>query len=82
MKETKKPPVLTLFLPFEASREFAKEIRDNLQRKTPGLILDIKLDPTLLGGTTIVYKNQLRDYSLKESLSQNRIKLAQKFKQM
>ena len=55
MKETKKPPVLTLFLPFEAS---------------------------LLGGTTIVYKNQLRDYSLKESLSQNRIKLAQKFKQM
>ncbi|MBI2590556.1 MAG: F0F1 ATP synthase subunit delta [Candidatus Blackburnbacteria bacterium] len=80
MKETKRPPVLTLFLPFEASRDFLKEIRENLQKKIPGVILHIKIDPTLLGGATIVYKDQLRDYSLKNAIEQNKAKIAQKYK--
>lgn len=80
MKETKTQEVLTLFLPFEASRDFVREIRQTLQKRIPGLVLDIKLDPSIVGGAALVYKNQFKDYSLKESMVQNRAKIAQKFK--
>lgn len=72
---------LTLYLAFEADEKTLQSI-GTFARKTfnKTLILDIKVDPSLISGAALVWKGIYKDYSLKSKLAEKRVEISQSFK--
>jgi len=64
-------PILKLQLSFEPSEMVISDIshwaRNNLER---GILLDLTLERTLLGGAVIVYNGKFYDYSVRKKLKE------------
>lgn len=73
--------ILTMYLPFETDEATVNQI-SLFARKTfrPTLILDIKLDPNLIAGTSLVWKGIMRDYSLRAKIQEKKGEILQGFK--
>lgn len=80
-KEIAKLPTLTMYLTFEADEATLAQI-GTFARKTFGLplILNIKLDPTLIAGTALVWKGVIRDYSLRTKIESKKAEILEEFK--
>lgn len=74
--------VLTLYLSFEPDESALSQI-GSFARKTfnlPYLLLDIKIDPSLIAGTALSWKGVYRDYSLRSQLALKKRELWEGFK--
>lgn len=60
------------------TKEIGEWIRSNL--KNPGLIYDVKIDTSLIGGCAMVYKGIYKDYSLKAKIARGKPALLGEFK--
>lgn len=64
--------VLTLFLPFTLPVEELPSLGQLVRKKFhPQLLLDIKYDPSLIGGCALAWKGVYKDYSLKTKIETN-----------
>lgn len=65
-KEAEKLPVITIYLPFNLpifeAPKLGKWLRANID---PKILAEIKSDPSLIGGCSLVYKGEYRDLSLR-----------------
>lgn len=72
---------LTIYLAFSANPESEKQIgswlRDNLSTE---IVMDVKLDPSLIGGCAFIWKGVYRDYSLRSKIQTNRAQILTSFK--
>lgn len=69
-KELESLIILTLFLPFTLPAEELSSLGELVRKKFhPQLLLDIKYDPSLIGGCALAWKGVYKDYSLKKKLS-------------
>ena len=77
----KKLPSLTIYLTFETDDQTLSQIGE-FARKTynPSLMLDVKLDPSLIAGTAFSWKGVYKDYSLKAKLAEKKEEILQSFK--
>lgn len=74
--------ILTLYLSFEPDENVLSQI-GSYARKTfemPQLLLDIKLDPSLIAGGALSWKGVYRDYSLRSQLALKKNQLWEGFK--
>lgn len=80
-KQINKVQPLTLYLAFEANEEALQKV-GMFARKTfnQNLILDIKVDPSLISGAALSWKGVYKDYSLKAKLAVKREEISQSFK--
>lgn len=73
---------LILYLPFEIGKEDVQKIslwlRQNL--KYPPPLLEVKIDPNLLGGSALSYKGVYKDYSLKARIESQKEEILQSLK--
>jgi len=60
---------LHLFLPKEIPDEELEKIANYLRESNKNLLLEIKIEPELLGGCALSYKGVYKDYSLKTKLT-------------
>lgn len=74
-------PTLTLYLTFEPDESTLEQI-GNFARKMfgPNLMLDIKLDLTLIAGAALGWKGVLRDYSIKTQIEAKKGEILESFK--
>ena len=80
-KTVGKLPELTMYLTFEPDDQTLSQI-GIYARKNFGstLLLDIKLDPKLIAGTSLVWKGITKDYSVKSRLEEKKAEIFQGFK--
>lgn len=80
-KQIQQLPILTMYLTFEPDEITSSQI-GSFARKTfgPNLLLDIKLNPALIAGCSLVWKGRLRDYSLKARLDEKKKEILENFK--
>ncbi len=64
-------------LPEENVRQVAKFIRENFKQ---GLLVDVKIDPSLIAGCALVYKGVYKDYSLKKTIENQKTQVLEQFK--
>lgn len=57
--------------------EMAKYVRGNFN---PNLLIDFKINPTLIAGCAMVWKGNYKDYSLKSTIDQNKDHIIERFK--
>ena len=77
----KELPLLTLYLPFEASEEAIRIIGSMTRQLFQSqLLLDIKYDPTLLAGVALVWKGVYKDYSLRSRIEERKKEISDSFK--
>ncbi|MBI2600943.1 F0F1 ATP synthase subunit delta [Candidatus Daviesbacteria bacterium] len=80
--ETSKQEPLTIFLAFELPNEEISKlgswIRVNFGQKY--LMLDIKYDPSLIGGCALTWKGIYHDYSVKKKIEDNKQQVLESFK--
>ncbi|MCR4305577.1 MAG: F0F1 ATP synthase subunit delta [Candidatus Daviesbacteria bacterium] len=81
-KQSNTLQVLTLYLTFEPDDATLNQIgtRARTAFGFPALVLDIKLNPNLIAGTTLSWKGRMRDYSLKAKLEEKRQELSEEFR--
>ena len=72
-KQVKSIQPLIIYLPFEIPEgevvRIGMKIRTDLGKN---LLLNFKVDPTLIAGCAIVWNSQLRDYSARARINQNK----------
>lgn len=75
-------PILTLYLTFEYNNTTSAQIGSYARTafNLPLLLLDIKLDPLLIGGTALVWKGSYKDYSLRKMIEDRKSEILQGFK--
>ena len=80
--EIQKIQPLTLYLTFDPDEQTTASIGE-FARKTFGssIILDIKYNPNLIAGASIVWKGIYKDYSLKSKIEEKKTEVLQSFKQ-
>lgn len=73
---------LTIYLTFEPDAVSLGQIGTYCRQSfnLPFLMLDTKLDPTLIAGTAIVWKGVLKDYSLRAKIENRKAEIAEGFK--
>lgn len=64
-------------LPVEKIDEIGALIRQDFNKN---IIIDVKIDPTLLAGCALVYKGVYKDYSVRQQIEQNRANILTEFK--
>lgn len=76
-----KMPILTIYLPFEASEEILDQIglkaRSNFGAH---FLIDIKYNPLLIAGCALSWKGIYKDYSLHQKITERRLPIMQSFK--
>src|SRR5574337_127534 len=81
-KGIEKLTVLTVYLPIETTDNVSLQI-GSYARKTfqnPNLLLDTKLDPTLIGGPAFSWKGVYKDYSVRAGIEAKKEEILQNFK--
>lgn len=75
-------PILTIYLTFEYNDVTAAQIGSYARTafNQPLLLLDIKFDPLLAGGTALVWKGVYKDYSLRKMIEDRKSEILQSFK--
>lgn len=72
---------LTIYLAFEPSNEqiegIGKWLQSNLTKKQ---IFEIKIDPSLVAGTALVYNGVYKDYSIRSRINQQSSVILEEFK--
>lgn len=79
--EIQKLPTLTIYLTFEPDETTLNQIglfSRNSFGKT--LLLDVKLDRSLIAGAALVYKGVYKDYSLRSKLEERKDEILEGFK--
>lgn len=66
-------------LPQERLDEVVKKVRQNIK---PDILVDVKIDPSLLGGCTLVWKGIYKDYSIKKKIEDNKTEVMEQFKNL
>lgn len=79
-KEVAKLPVLIMYLTFEPDDTTLTDIGSFARKNFGALFLDIKLNPKLIAGTSLVWKGRIKDYSLRASLEAKKTEIFQEFK--
>lgn len=76
-----KLPTLTIYLTFEADDQSLAQI-GIFARKAylPSLLLDIKYDPNLIAGCSLVWKGVYKDYSLRAKIEEKKQEILTGFK--
>ncbi len=75
-------PTLIIYITFEPNQEAIFQM-GSYARKTneaPLLLLDIKLNPTLIAGCSLSWKGRQKDYSLKAKLEEKKPEILESFK--
>jgi hypothetical protein len=71
----------TIYLAFEPAEEQVNQIGTKVREMfTQKLIIDIKLDPEIIGGSAFIWNGVYKDYSIRNTLKMDREKLLQSFK--
>lgn len=74
-------PTLTMYLTFEPDELSLSQIGTYARNSfNPKLILDMKTDPNLVAGTSLVWKGVHKDYSLHAKIIEKREEIFQEFK--
>ncbi len=75
-------PILTIYLTFEPNENALFQIGSFARKtySTPLLLLDIKLDPALIAGCSLVWKGRQRDFSLRAKLEEKKPEILNSFK--
>lgn len=73
---------LTIYLPFEIPEETVASIGQSL-RKTYGknFLMDIKIDPSLIAGSALVWKGVYKEYSIKQRVEENKAQILKMMKE-
>lgn len=80
-KETNNLKTLTMYLTFEPDEATLSQLGNYVRANfSQTLVLDIKLNPTLIAGTALVWNGVYRDYSLKAKLESKKAEILQEFK--
>lgn len=73
LEEAKKLPVLVIYIPVDFPDEEINRISQNVrQNLNKTILIDFKLDPTLLAGCAFVWNGVYKDYSLRKKIDANR----------
>lgn len=74
-------PTLTMYLTFEPDEATISQI-GNFTRKTfgPDNLLDIKHNPALIAGCSLVWKGRVKDYSLRARMEEKKGEILESFK--
>lgn len=64
-------------LPEDKLEQLARFLRQNFKQQ---LLIDVKFDPLLIAGCALVYKGVYKDYSLKQTIEDNKEKVIETFK--
>lgn len=74
--------ILTIYLTFEPDTPTISQIGLTARNtfSLPYLLLDVRLDPNLMGGTALVWKGVYKDYSLKAKVEERKEEVLQEFK--
>lgn len=79
--ETEKINILVIFtavaLNEESTDEVVKKVRLMISNQ---ILVDFRLDPTLVAGCALIWKGVYKDYSLKSRIEQNREQILSQFK--
>ncbi len=76
-----KMPVITVFLPFEASEGTLDQIGIKARSLfNPALVLDIKYNPSLTAGCAISWKGIYKDFSLHSRIEERKPAILESFK--
>lgn len=80
-EDSKKLPILTMYLSFEADDPVFAQI-GTLVRKTfdSSVLLDGKFDPTLIAGCALSWKGIFRDFSLRAKIKAEEAEILESFK--
>jgi hypothetical protein len=71
----------TIYLSFDPGEEEVTQIGNKVREIfTHKLIIDIKIDPELIGGSAFIWNGVYKDYSIRNTLKMDREKLLQSFK--
>lgn len=80
-KELKNLNVLTIYVPFEMPEAEAHNLGTWLKQNiSQNLIFELRINPDLIGGAAISFKGVYKDYSLMNTISQNRTQVLESFK--
>lgn len=73
--------ILTIYLTFDPDTQSIQQIGE-FARKTFSklIILDIKYDPALIAGTSLVWKGIYKDYSLRSKIEARKVEILESFK--
>lgn len=72
---------LTIYLSFDPDEEQIKQIGTKVREiYTEKLVIDIKFDPELIGGSAFIWNGVYKDYSIRNTIKQDRQKLLESFK--
>ncbi len=72
---------LTVYLAFDPEAKEVKEIGEFIRRTfSKELLIDIKLDASLIGGCALIWKGVYKDYSLKGKLQEKKADMLNSFK--
>lgn len=77
-EKSKHLPILTMYLAFEPDEATLNQI-GLFVRKAFGLVLllDVRLDPSLIAGTALAWKGVYRDYSLRTKIDSKKSEILQ-----
>ncbi|MBI4009338.1 F0F1 ATP synthase subunit delta [Candidatus Roizmanbacteria bacterium] len=79
--QIKKLPTLTIYLTFETDDQTLSQIGEFIRETlNPSLMLDVKLDPSLIAGAALSWKGVYRDYSLRAKLEEKKGEILGSFK--
>ncbi len=69
IKESEELSVMTIYVPVEFTDKQLAPLSDWVRREvTPGLMLEVEIDPKVVGGCSFVYKDNHFDWSLRRYL--------------
>jgi F0F1-type ATP synthase delta subunit len=72
---------LIVYIPFEMPETEFKQLGDFVKEKFGShILIELRFDPTLIGGCSLVWKGQFKDYSLKSKMTQNKEEIFSTFK--
>ena len=71
-KQIKQIPVLNLTVAVDLNQDDLVKIRE---KACLGRFLDIRLDPTLIGGCVLIWKGQVFDYSVRKAITDKKKEL-------
>lgn len=79
--QAKKLPNLTVYLAFEPNEEAVRLIGQFLRNQfSHDLMCEFKIDPSLIGGCSLVWKGVYKDYSVKDLINQKKEDILTSFK--
>ncbi len=72
-KETKNIKSLVVFIPTEFPSQTVKDITNKLRIDYgPNFLIDLKIDPNLIAGCSLVWNGIYKDYSLRAKINESR----------